>query len=679
MNWDRWKDATWVRWHKLLPEKQGGWAYLPLADVLGNTPASYLGVARDLHDWSSLDGQYWIAIGTHLKLYVVNNATLYDITPSSTTANLSNAITTTMGSNIVQIVDPNNRASTGNFINILGASAVGGLTLAGEYQITVSTPTTYTVVASGNATSGATGGGNFSVTYDIGPGLPANGELLGYGTGLYGAGTYGTPRPIGSGVFARMRTWSLDNFGQDLIASQSDGEIYWWQKINGPNSPAAIIPLAPTNVQRVLVDAQQEVIIALGCTDVTSAFDAMLVRWCSFGNITDWFPTTINTAGGIPLTAGSRIITGLKTKGQNLIFTDTTLYRMVFVGAPDIYDFYPAGSVTIVGPNAAVDVDGVAYLMGFDNFYNYSGTLNLQACDVWETVFDPNKPTSLNRAQSEGVVAYTYEPKTEVTWLYQSIGGAFTVTFTGGLAQGATAATLTTPWTGNTGLYDLMFSDQEARPVQLTNGSTGATWSLGLAGAVTTAATFIGNDRYVSFNWEDGTWYYGVWNRTCAQGRSPAVNGYPYGANAGYLYQHEIGTDAVEPAGTQAIGWFMESLDITVGGAKSEYTMGGSDARFAIGGSDAHLLLRSMIPDWVYMTGEMNLTILTKDRPQETTYVQDGPVAFNETTAQIDIDAHGSQLVIQLDNFTGAAGAPSLGSSFRMGIFQGMAVPYAKR
>jgi hypothetical protein len=674
MNWDRWRDASWVRWHKLLAEKQGGWAYQALA----GSP-TYIGIARDLHDWSSIDGQYWIAIGTHLKLYVVNQATLYDITPDRKTSNVTNALTTTNASNVVTVVDPGHQANTGDFVDITGATAVGGLTIAGDYQIAVIDPNTYTLVASANATSGATGGGSFSIAYEISAGLPANGELLGYGTGPYGLGTYGTPRAAGTGVFARMRTWSLDNYGQDLIASQSDGEIYWWQKNSGPNSQAAIIPLAPQGCQRVIVDAQQRVIIALGCTDVTFAYDAMLVRWCSFDNITDWVPTDVNTAGDNLLTAGSRIITGLKTKGQNLIFTDTTLYRMVLVGAPDIYDFPPAGTVTIVGPNAAVDVDGVGYFMGYDNFYNYSGTLNLQSCDVWETVFDPNLPTSLNRSQSEGVVCFTYEPKTEITWIYPSIGGAQTVTFSAGIAQGAVSATLATAWSGQTGLHNLQFSDQEAQVVTLTNGQTTATWDLPLTGAVSAAATVIGNDRYVTFNWEDGTWYYGEWNRTCAMGRSPAMGGYPYGVNAGFLYQHEIGTDAVEAAGTQAIGFYMKSLDITVGGAKSEYTMGGSDARFAFGGSDAHLLLRSMLPDWAYFTGQMNLTISTKDRPQDANYVVNGPVTFDATTGQIDIDANGSQLVIQLDNFTASGGQPSLGNSFRMGIWQGLATPYVKR
>ena len=692
MNWDRWKDASWVRWHKLMPEKISGWQYQALVDSSVGNPTVYLGMARGLHDWASYDNQYWVAIGTHLKLYIVNNGVLFDITPVRKAANLNNAISTTNTSKNVNVTDngsggEGHQANTGDFIDFPSPGiTVGGILLLGTYQVAVVDPFNYTIVAASAATSTVTdGGGAVTINYEMYTGLGANGELLGYGTGEYGEGTYGTPRPAGSGVAARMRTWSLENYGQDLIASESDGEIYWWQKLNGPNSVAAILANAPLNVQRCLVDAAQRVIIACGSTDITSAYDPLLVSWCSLDDITDWDPTDTNTAGDYQLTAGSRIITSAKTQGQNLIWTDTTLYRMVFVGGTDIYDFYPVGRCYIVGPNAMVDVDGVNYFMGYNNFYNYSGTLNLQACDVWETVFDPNNldpdgnQTALDPAQAESTVCYTLETFTEVTWLYSSLGQkALSVVFSGSIDQGATEATLAAPWTGDTGLYNLFFSDQECQVVSLTNGETTANWVLPLTGNVSATALVIGNDRYVSFNWEDGTWYAGKWNRTCAQGRAPAMNGYPYGVNAGYLYQHEIGTDAVEAAGTVPIPWYMESLDITIGGAKSEYTMGGSDARFAIGGSDSHLRIVSMLPDWQYMAGEMNITLLSKDRPQDEEYVVDGPVAFDVTIGQIDIDAHGSQVVIRLDNLTDD-GAPSLGSKFRMGVWQGLAFPYAKR
>jgi hypothetical protein len=299
---------------------------------------------------------------------------------------------------------------------------------------------------------------------------------------------------------------------------------------------------------------------------------------------------------------------------------------------------------------------------------------------VWETVFDPNFQTSLDPNQAESTIAFTLETKSEITWLYSSIGKAtIAITFTAGLAAQATSATLSSAWTGATGLYAVQLSDQETQVMLLTQNSTAVTWSSPLLEAFDATGSLVGNDRYVSYNWEDGTWYYGAWNRSCAKGRAPAMGGYPYGVNAGYLYQHEIGTDGVEPSGTVPISWFMETLDITTGGAKSEYTMGGSDARFTIGGSDSHLRVLSIIPDWQYMTGTMNITLKTKDRPQDPNYVVNGPVPFTSSQDQIDIDAHGSQIVIRFDNATGTNGAAGAGTSFRMGVLQGLAFPYAKR
>lgn len=596
MTWDRWYDVNYVRWHKGLAEKIGGWAYQPMVDTGGNS-VTYDGLARGLHDWASLDGLNWIAIGTHQKLYLVQPSgvnTLYDITPVRYVSNVGNAFSTQNGSNVVTITDALNGAQDGDFVIIQDATSVGGILLAGSYEISFVDVNTYTVVAAATASSTATGGGNATLTYQISIGLPSDGELLGYGTWEYGESTYGTARPVGDGVYARLRSWSLDNYGEDLIASYSDGEIYWWQRSQGGNSVAALLDsTAPTGVQRVLVDVSQRVIIALGCTDVTSAYDPLLVRWCDLDDITVWIPTDTNIAGDYPLTIGSRLVTGIRSKGQNLIWTDKHLYRMVLTGGTGIYSFYGAGNTQILGPNAAVDVDGVAYWIGFDNFYNYSGTIELLPCDVWETVFDPSNSTSIDLTQPEKCYAFALETKTEITWLYQSIS------------------------------------------------STGDC------------------DRYVTYNWDDEVWYYGAWNRTAAQGNSPAMlGGYPYGVNGGYLYQHEVGTDAVEATGTAAIPWYMESLDITTGGAKSEYTMGGSDARFAIGGSDSHLRVVSMIPDFKRMTGTANITLKTKERPQQANYTVNGPVSFGPDDVQIDIDAHDSQIRIRLDNYTGNGSTP---------------------
>src|SRR5260221_595789 len=161
-----------------------------------------------------------------------------------------------------------------------------------------------------------------------------------------------------------------------------------------------------------------------------------------------------------------------------------------------------------------------------------------------------------------------------------------------------------------------------------------------------------------------GVWYYGALARTAKGDSTPAIDNtqtYPYAVNNGYLYQHEVGTDGIEVTGTNVIPWFLESMDMTTGGAKGEYTIGGSDARFAVGGSDSHLLVNSMVPDFVSLLGTINLYLKCKDRPQDASYTIAGPVAFTSANTQVDIRAQGSQIALRLDN---AYQTPACDTSF---------------
>lgn len=413
---NRWKDGNWVRFDRGLPEKMGGYARIPLT---GENSGIYTGVARALHDWASLDGQQWISIGTSCKLYLVNNAKLYDITPRRKSSTLTNPFGTTNGSPLVVVTDPNHRAEPGDHIRIFGGTAVGGLTLSGSYDVaSVIGPNSYRINAGSNASSTATGGGDVSIEYDIACGLGSNGELLGYGTGLYGAGTYGTPRTAGQGIQTKLRTWSFDNWGEDLVASPSGGGLYWWDRTTGSNSRATLVQEAPSQIQRILVNPENRILIALGCTSLTGQPDKMLVRWCSQENFNDWTASTTNLAGGKRLDYGSEIITGIRSRGQNLIWTDTQLYGMEFVGAPFVFAFRPLGTCSIMGPNAAIDDNGIVYFMGVDDFFTYDGVLSPMPCDVHTYVFG-----DFDRTQADKVYCSTYRRKGEIRWEYPSESG----------------------------------------------------------------------------------------------------------------------------------------------------------------------------------------------------------------------------------------------------------------
>lgn len=410
----RWVASNRVRWHKGYPEKIGGWIRQALTGAHGGV---YIGVCRAACDWASLDSQQWIAFATECKLYLINNGTLYDITPIRKTSNASNVFSTVNLSTTVTVTDLDHRANDGDHMTIVGPVTVGGITLNGDYDIvSVIDPDSYTITATAATSTVTLGGGSVTLEYDISCGLAVNGELYGYGTALYGEGTYGTPRAPGTGVPAKMRIWSLSNWGQDLVASYTNGEIYWWQWSTGPNSRAAIIPGAPTDVQRLLVNADAEFLIAVGASDVTGNADPMNVRWCSEGNLTDWLPVILpvpNTAGGQRLNFGSRMVAALQSRQQNLLWSDTQLFQMQFLGTANIFGFNELGKCFIVGPNAAVDVNGVVYFMAFDDFMIYDGTLRPVPCEMWETVYN-----NFDRTQADAVYCASYMTKCEVTWFY---------------------------------------------------------------------------------------------------------------------------------------------------------------------------------------------------------------------------------------------------------------------
>ena len=505
-----WKDGNRVRFHKGAPEKIGGWERIALT---GYNSGVYTGVARALHDWSTLDAQQFIAVGTECKLHLVNSGRLHDITPQRKSSNVTNPFTTVSGSPIVTVADPDHRARAGDHVFVVASSAVGGLTLAGDYAITtILTPNSYTITASSNATSSANGGGATSFSYDLNCGLASNGELRGYGTGLYGDGTFGTIRPVASGVPRKLRTWSLANFGEDLVASPSGGGLYHWEKTNGTASRAMLISEAPAAINRMTINPQSRQIIALGCTGQDGVFDGMLIRWGEQESLNGWISDELNTAGNRRLDIGSMLITGVRSRGQILVWSDIFLYSMYFLNGDRLgYGFDEKGSCSIVGPNAAVDANGIVFFMAFDDFYMYDGTLRVIRCDVHTKIFGSPQDSIvglLERTQAEKVYASVHLPKTEVRWDMPS--------------------------------------------------STGE------------------NDFYVVYNWTEDCWYYGQMNRTAYHGISAAITGFltnPYGANSGYLYKHEFGKDEIEGSTVTPQDWFLESYDSNIGGSDAVFLM----------------------------------------------------------------------------------------------------------
>jgi hypothetical protein len=386
------------------PQVIGGWEAL--------TTSTISGVCRGLHVWADNDGAPQIGLGTHTHLFAYSGGGLYDITPVASTGTLgSNPFTTASGSATVSVAHTSHGRSIGDRVKFSGAAAVNGVTISGEYTVaTVPSANAYTVTHSAAASgSGAGGGASVAFTYYLPSGNADGTGGAGYGSGAYGVGTWGTT----SNVAYYPRTWTLDNWGEHLVACPRGGGIYEWSL--NTSSPAALVAGAPATAQGVFVSAER-ILVAYGAHDGT-ADDPLNVRWTDQEQITVWTPSASNLAGDFRLSGGSRIVRGLASRGQNLLWTDVGLHSMRFNGDPQlVYSFALLGQgCGLIGPNAVVEFNGAAYwLSNNGQFYAYTGGVPERIpCTLRRDVME-----NLALVQADKVYAFTNAAFSEIWWLY---------------------------------------------------------------------------------------------------------------------------------------------------------------------------------------------------------------------------------------------------------------------
>lgn len=408
-----WRDGDKVRWRKGLAEKIGGWVRLQ---------QQFQGTARRLRDWTSLDNKQWSAIATEKKLYLWQQGsppTLYDITPLRDEGTLTAPFDTTLGSAIVNVNDVSHGAQVGDFVRFTGAIAGGGITIDGEYEVaTIVDQDNYTIVHSSAATSTATNtGGTVGYEYDISVGATSATVATGFGTGPWSAEGYGNARSS-STLVLDLRTWSLDNWGEDLLACPRGGAIYWWDRSKGTGTRAvALGGDAPQINQAVIISQRDRHVIALGAYDYfNEAIDPLLIRWSSTEDLNDWVPTSTNTSGDLRLYSGSRIVTAVRSRLELVVFTDVSVHTLPFVGGFDVFGLNIVGeNVSILGPNCAVPVDSRVFFMAEADFYVYDGIVRTQPCNVRNYVYE-----NLNVAQKDKIYGGLNREFNEVWWFYPS-------------------------------------------------------------------------------------------------------------------------------------------------------------------------------------------------------------------------------------------------------------------
>lgn len=440
-----WFDMDKVRFRFGLPEKIGGW--------VRNSNQSFLGICRNLIRWSELSGTQDTGVGTNLKYYLMQGGALNDITPIRDTTSAGDVtFSATSGSSIITVSDTNHGAVQNDFVTFSGSVSLGGSITADvlnqEYQIvsiidansytisarTVSSISSITVdgqivdtpvLADGSDVGN--GGASVIGAYQINTMQDSATFGTGWGAGPWSRGGWGSASTI-TVPSAQLGIWTSDNFGEDLIFCQRDGGIYYWDATLGPSSRGVDITSlvgsqsAPQVASQIMVSDRDRHVIALGCDDEFSpgVQDPMLIRFSDQENILEWRSLPTTTAGSIRLGSGSSIICGVETKQQFMIFTDTSLYALQYLGPPFTFGANVVSQgISISGPNAVVAVDDFVYWMGRREFYAYNGIVQTMPCTVRSYVFD-----DINYDQIEKVFASHNSSFSEVWWFYPSSGSS---------------------------------------------------------------------------------------------------------------------------------------------------------------------------------------------------------------------------------------------------------------
>jgi len=695
----RWVDSDNVRFRYGLPEKVGGWQSL-LTDTL-------VGIARKQHAFVDQDGNRYVAIGTDKFLIIYFEGQFFDISPLATA--ISGATFTFNGTTSVTLTtSAAHNISVGDIIRLTGTTLPGGTTGVTtatfddtNFQVlSVPTSTTLTIQAAtaGSASSGGSvtinpfevvgpaaqsygygyGVGNYGgtitgaaqSTLDGGlaadtngnngsatqirlastTGFPSSGgtiavgsELITY-TGVAGAELTGISRAQkgtssaihstgatvtnateftgwGDAVDAGTITlepglWSLSNFGDVLVATIGNGKTFTWDSsIAARLSTRASTTTSgfqttnnPTATRTTLISPTTRHLIHFG-TETTignpTTQDDMFIRFSEDENINAYVPEATNTAGTQRIQDGTKIVGALVAKENILVWTDNALYTMKFVGAPFTFGFEQVGTnCGLIGKNAAIEIDGVAYWMGNNGFFSFDGTVNTLPCSVEDYVYD-----DVDTTKGQQVNAGINNLFTEVTWWYPTSGSEF-----------------------NNRYVVFNYGQNNAR-LPMGNWYTGV------------------NTNSIRTTWIDSLVYprpYATAFNSSNTGTFPVVQG-ETGLGQSVLFEHETGTDQVNPDGSvTALTSFIQSFSFSLQADQAE----------------VFLAMRRFLPNFKVLTGNNQVTLSIKDFPsQDDIETALSPFIINSSTLKVDTRARGRYANIKIEN-TG------VGESWRFGTFQ---------
>ena len=606
---NQWVDGDFVRFRYGMPEKIGGWSEIINKQLVG--------AARASHSWADLEGRNYIAFGTNKILYVYDGNDFYDITPFNPALVKTGCnITTTNGSAIVTITSTTaHNLEAGDILTFANAgSFTGGQTaytasdfndVLFEVQASQSSTTFTILMPSAETGTGATNDGTLDTKpyFKVGPLLQAFG--FGWGTGTWNASTWGTARTTSNAILD-PGSWSLDNFGELLIATIKNGESFSWDPNTGVTTRATILSNAPTRSVMSMVSDRDRHLIILGTETTignTASQDKMFIRFSDQESLTDYTPTSINTAGSFRIDSGTKIVGAAKGKDYVLILTDTSAYLMQFVGPPFTFSIRQVGSnCGCIGQHGIVYANGAVYWMSDSGgFFVFDGTVKSLPSLVEDFVFSTN----------DSAPGFNFANGSELTF-----GG-----------------------------HNSLYSE--------------ITWFYASA-----ASNVV--DRFVTYNYSENTWTTGSLARTTYEDKHvfpdpiatefvssiapnvPTIQGVSNGASR--VFNHETGLNEVLANGTtNAIPAFIKSGDFDLDA--------GGDGEFFI-------KVRRFIPDFKYINGNAKVTLELRDYPAKTQVGSPlGPFTISSSTDKVDTRARARLAAVKIEN-------DSTDQSWRFGQFR---------
>ena len=617
----QWIDGDFVRFRYGQPEKIGGYTAIGQETIAGPTRAQ--------HTWNDLEGRRYAALGTSKALYIYYEDKFYDITPLAT-AITGATFTSTSSSNIVTVNKVSHALDLGEYITFTSVTIPGTSSFidtdftsftfeilsvpdADSFTIQMQTTETGTPMSS-------TGSASINPYEEIGPTIQTYG--YGWGTGNWSRLTWGSGT-TSSSIILDPGSWSLDNFGEQLIATIKDGKTFTWNPgVSNPlDQRASIMVGAPTASRLTITSDRDRHVVHFG-TETTigdvSTQDPMFIRFSDQENYNIYEPTSVNTAGTFRLDTGNKIVAAISGKDYNLILTDQAAYQMQFVGPPFTFSIRQVGSnCGCIGQHAAVYADGKVFWMGAGGgFFVFDGTVKLLPSLVEDFVFTTTGDNvGVNYSSNEIIYASHNSLFNEIVWFYPA-----------GTPSGSPAVQ-----NDRSVVYNYVENNWSVMTLARSSYADASTYD------VPYATEYNSTDIPTIANLSGATNTFG----------------------SSLYFAHEVGNNEIALNGTEtAIPAYIQSgdFDLPTGG-DGEYLMRVS--RF--------------LPDFKNLQGNAVVTIFLKDFPIDTgASSQLGPFTINSSTEKIDTRARGRLANLKIQN-------NNVNETWRFGTFRADVNPDGRR